>query len=261
MMLALMVISVVPLYMAILWSYTDEVNHYEVRTAGESIRLYRNGVHHSQWNPKRPLSGSIWDLLALPVMHRAQGSIRTACILGFGAGAVASVLQAVASIEDLVGVELDAMHLSIADGFFNCAEGCELVAGDAVAWAQENKETKYDFVLDDLYSEENGIPVRCAPLDLEWFNCLASMVAPAGVLALNLVEPEKIPHLPPMKVGELKKRFPYRKIFSMKGYENRVVAFSDCPFDPDSFADNLKQTLQNYPACRGVKQRYQIKDL
>ena len=42
--------------MAILWQQTIDGNHYEVRTAGGSVRLYRNGVNHSQWNPKRPLS-------------------------------------------------------------------------------------------------------------------------------------------------------------------------------------------------------------
>ena len=104
--------------MAILWQHATEGDHYEVRQAGSSVRLYRNGVHHSQWNPRRPLAGSVWDLLALPALYRAAGAVSSACVLGFGAGAVAGVLRATAGIEHLVGVELDPMHLSVADGFF-----------------------------------------------------------------------------------------------------------------------------------------------
>ena len=36
--------------MANLWQQTIDGNHYEVRTAGASVRLYRNGVNHSQWH-------------------------------------------------------------------------------------------------------------------------------------------------------------------------------------------------------------------
>ena len=144
--------------MAIVWSYATEADYYQVRTAGASVRLYRNGVHHSQWNPKRPLSGSVWDLLALPALYRKLGTVRTVCVLGFGAGAVAGVLQAVASPDSITGVELDPMHLSIADGFFDCVEGCELVAGDAVEWVQEQDGVSgYDLIIDDLLDLIGGV--------------------------------------------------------------------------------------------------------
>jgi spermidine synthase len=248
--------------MAILWSYSLGKDYYEVRTAGASVRLYRNGVHHSQWNPKRPLSGSVWDLLALPALYRECGSVRNVCVLGFGAGAVAGVLQAVASPDSITGVELDPMHLSIADGFFDCVEGCELVAGDAVEWAQGQKDvSSYDLIIDDLYAEENGLPIRCAPLDLEWFNCLADLVRPEGMLALNLVEPEKIPHLPPMQDKFLRDRFKNRLVFSLAGYENRVVVFSEAPLKAENCAAALKSVYRQYPSCRGVDRKYIIETL
>lgn len=248
--------------MAIVWSYTSEADYYEVRTAGASVRLYRNGVHHSQWNANRPLSGSVWDLLALPALYRELGSVRTVCVLGFGAGAVAGVLQAVASPNSITGVELDPMHLSIADGFFDCVEGCELVAGDAVEWAQGQKGAPgYDLIIDDLYAEEDGLPIRCAPLDLDWFNCLANLVRPGGMLALNLVEPEKIPHLPPMKEKSLRDRFKHRLVFSLAGYENRVVVFSEEPLKAANCITALKSVYRQYPACRGVDRKYIIETL
>ena len=248
--------------MAILWQHATEGDHYEVRQAGSSVRLYRNGVHHSQWNPRRPLAGSVWDLLALPALYRAAGAVSSACVLGFGAGAVAGVLRATAGIEHLVGVELDPMHLSVADGFFGCTEGCELVAGDAVEWVRAHREGGlYDLVIDDLYGEQAGEPVRCAPLDREWFDDITKLLRPGGMLVLNLIEPDKVPYLPPMQDAELAARFPHRKVFWLAGYENRVVVFSESPLETETFEARLRATRRAYPAIKSVGRRYSAKDL
>ena len=72
--------------MATIWEQNIEGKLYEVRTAGASVRLYRNGVNHSQWNPNRPLTGSIWDLITLPTLYRPTRTIDDVLILGFGRG-------------------------------------------------------------------------------------------------------------------------------------------------------------------------------
>lgn len=221
------------------------------------MRLYRNGVHHSQFNPNRPLGGCIWDLLAVPAMHRTEGSIQEALILGFGAGAVGRVLREAVQTERIVGIELDEIHLTIADGYFECSEGCELVAADAVEWVQDGAEGgRFDFILDDLYGEEDGIPVRCVPMSLDWCRRLADLLNPGGMLVFNLVEPEKVPHLPPLKDRQLRERFPYVKAFRMDGFENRIVAFSEAPLDEAVFLANLRQFCRRYPRCYGVAKGY-----
>ena len=244
--------------MAIVWSQNIEGNLYEVRSAGATLRLYRNGVNHSQWNPNRPLSGSIWDLIVLPALYRPAKSIESALILGFGAGTVAAQLRELVAPKRVVGLELDPIHLSIADGFFDCAEGCELVAADAVEWVHETDEVgQFDYVLDDLYGEEDGLPVRCVPMDLEWCQRLAELVRPGGMLVFNMVEPCKVPHLPLFKDLKLKKRFSHHKSFKMEGYENRIVAFSEAPLESDFLTEHLKRICKQYPRCYGVGKRYQ----
>lgn len=52
--------------MAIVWSRQLSGVHYEVRSAGNSLRLYTDGVFHSQYNPCRLITGHVWDLLMLP---------------------------------------------------------------------------------------------------------------------------------------------------------------------------------------------------
>lgn len=243
--------------MAILWTYADGENHYEVRSAGASIRLYRNGVNHSQWNPDRPLAGSVWDLLTLPALHRPTGSVRDALVLGFGAGAAGRQLRDLAGVSRLVGVELDPVHLSVADGFFECSAGCELVAGDAVEWVASEAGECYDYIVDDLYAEEAGIPERFAPMDDEWCTGLIDLLRPGGILVFNTIEPERLPDFAMLRDRALRDRLPHRVAYQLEGYENRVLAFSDQPFQPDCFAANLRQIGRHYPRCRGVGRRYQ----
>lgn len=246
--------------MAIVWSQTIESNHYEVRSAGATLRLYRNGVNHSQWNPNRPLSGCIWDLIALPALYRPKGSIESMLMLGFGAGTVARKLRELVEPEHIVGIELDPIHLSIADGFFDCTEGCELVAADAVEWVQEESSesdrVQFDMIVDDLYAEEEEMAVRCAPLDLEWCQNLAKLVKPGGMLVFNMIEPRKVPHIAPLTDATLREQFPYAKVFRMEGYENRIAAFSGSPLEGSVFKEQLREICRQYPRCRGVEKRY-----
>lgn len=248
--------------MALIWSHEEDGKLYEVRSAGASLRLYRNGVNHSQWNPDRPLSGSIWDLIALPALHRPQGSIGDALMLGFGAGTVARQLCDLAGVERLVGVELDPMHLSIAQGFFDCSERCELVAADAVEWVfDQGGQARYDLIIDDLYGEEDGIPERCAPMDLEWFSSLASLLRPGGILVVNMIEPEKVASIPLLRDHKLKERLPHCIMYQIDGYENRVLAFSDQGFDQGGLESALRTICRKYPRCYGVRQRYKFSEV
>ena len=243
--------------MAILWQQTIDDNHYEVRTAGGSVRLYRNGVNHSQWNPKRPLSGSIWDLITLPTLHRPLNSLEDVLILGFGAGSVGRQISELVMPERIVGIELDPIHLSIADGFFECSNDCNLIAGDAVEWVHERAEkASYDVIVDDLYAEEDGIPVRCVPMNTEWCEALAGLLKPGGMMIYNMIEPRKIKHLPIFKSSKLKKRFTETVMYRIDGYENRVIAFSEMPFDFKCLGAQLKRIKKKYPSCYGVEKRY-----
>jgi SAM-dependent methyltransferase len=246
--------------MAIIWRQTIESNHYEVRSAGATLRLYRNGVNHSQWNPNRPLSGCIWDLIALPALYRPKGSVESVLMLGFGAGTVARKLRELVAPEHIVGIDLDPVHLSIADGFFDCSEGCELVAADAVEWVREESAepdaVQFDMIVDDLYAEEEAMAVRCAPLDLDWCQDLAKLVKPGGMLVFNMIEPRKVSHLPPLTDAALRAQFPYTKVFRMEGYENRIVACSGSPLVRGVFEAQLREMCQRYPRCRGVQKRY-----
>ena len=249
--------------MAVIWSEWIDDNLYEVRTAGASVRLYRNGVNHSQYNPRRPLAGSIWDLLVLPTLFQ-QPPIETALMLGFGAGVSARLLQHLATPKTIVGIDLDPIHLSIADSFFGCAEGCELMAADAVEWVDQTLESagpKFDLLLDDLFTESDGIPQRCGPASIAWFKKLAKLVSDDGMLIVNWVEPENMQSLPLLSDRKLVQRFPHAIQLSIAAYDNRVLAFSRLPFDRQRYRRRLQEFCSQFPACRGVGNRYRLRSL
>ena len=45
--------------MAILWQKIIKNTQYEVRSAGQTRRLYTDGVFHSQFNPQRAITGGV----------------------------------------------------------------------------------------------------------------------------------------------------------------------------------------------------------
>lgn len=248
--------------MATVWSQTIESNHYEVRSAGATLRLYRNGVHHSQWDPNRPLCGDVWDLIALPSLYRPKGSIEDALILGFGAGVVAQKLRKLVEAKHIVGIDLDPIHLSVAKEFFECTKGCELIAADAIEWLQKEADNsdalKFDLIIDDLFTEDEGCPVRSAPMDLKWCQHLAKLVKPDGILVFNAGFPFNITDLALLNNPMLRQQFPHAAAFCREGSLNYIVAASRRPLEEDVFNHQLKDICLRYPLCRGVQKHYNL---
>ena len=89
-----------------MWSKQTADNLYEVRSAGQSIRLYTNDVFHSQFNPRRTVDGSLWDLLSLPVLLLPPEPALKVLVLGVGGGAVIRQLAVLLEHPDIVGVDL-----------------------------------------------------------------------------------------------------------------------------------------------------------
>src|SRR5690606_1943682 len=80
--------------MALIWSKRHGNVKYEVRSAGNTRRLYSNGVFHSSYNPSRAITGGVWDLLMMPAFLYPPGAIRRVLLLGVGGGTVIRQLQA-----------------------------------------------------------------------------------------------------------------------------------------------------------------------
>src|SRR5690606_3379912 len=117
--------------MAIVWEKRVNKRLYQVRQAGESLRLYTDGTFHSQYNPRWPLNGSIWDLLILPALFCPE-KVQRVLVLGVGGGAVIRQLEQLVKPTTIVGIELDPVHIRVAREHFGLGKlpGVTLVEAD-----------------------------------------------------------------------------------------------------------------------------------
>ena len=179
--------------MAILWQKRVDGTLYEVRSAGKTRRLYTNGVLHSQYNPGQVMTGSVWDLLLLPALCVNDGQIKRVLILGVGGGSVLHQLNALLAPDIIIGVELSPEHIYVSKQFFSLSQPNVVIhRAEAVAWLNAYQGPAFDLIIDDLYGDDNGEPVRAVPLTEPWVDTLLANLADDGVLVVNTVSPEEL---------------------------------------------------------------------
>lgn len=174
--------------MSLLWQKTSNGKTYQVRQAGASLRLYTNGTFHSQYNERQPVSGNLWNMLALPA-YLHPGRLKHILVLGVGGGAVLRHLALLAPQANIIGVDLDATHLTIARRFFKVGgKRVKLVHADAVHWLSQYSDPKFDLIIDDLFGETKDaeqMPVRAVAVTAQWLHTLQSRLQTGGIIGLN----------------------------------------------------------------------------
>ena len=244
--------------MAIIWSKVVRDELYQVRTAGESIRLYKSGVFHSQWNPVRPLAGGVWDLLFIPALFASQPSSRV-LVLGVGGGACLKLYRQLLKADEVVGVELDRVHLQVARQFFGLTDPrVKLVCADALDWVAGYCGAKFDIVVEDLFTESSGEPMRVAPATDAWFASLLKMLNPEGILIINFEDAKQMRQsIKPYEKAAGKSALAYQ--FSQPSYGNCVCAFLSSEEKPATLRARLEEVMESYPASRQSAQRFRVR--
>lgn len=247
--------------MAILWHKQAGATRYEVRTAGNSLRLYTNGVFHSQYNPKQPISGSIWDLLMLPAFFAPQ-TVRRVLLLGVGGGAVIRQLNDFLKPETIVGVELDPVHLEIAEQLFEVATpNVRLHRADALRWVEEYRGKPFDMIIDDLFTDIDGEPQRVVAADRHWFDRLGRLLTPHGLLVSNFGSGKELQDCGWFRDRRLQIRYPAAFRLAAPLYQNVIGAFLRRP----AISSELRRNLGAFPvldaARRNGRLRYRIRQL
>ncbi len=210
---------------AIIWSKQDGDTLYEVRSAGNTRRLYTNGVFHSQYNPASPVTGSVWDLLMLPAFFRPR-QVRRVLMLGVGGGAVIRQLNHFLQPPEIVGVELNPEHLEIAERFFEVgAPNVSLYQADAIWWVKQYRGQPFDLIIDDLFSDNDGDPQRAIRADGRWFRRLLKLLTPEGTLVTNFGSPEELRACAWFVDERIRIKFPSAFQLTTPLYENAIGAF------------------------------------
>ena len=226
--------------MGILWESKTLGTHYSVRSAGGSIRLYSNGVFHSQWNPKRPFAGAVWDCLTLPALYKHPDSVKRILILGLGGGAGVRQLQTMLPFEQLVALEIEAVHIQVARNWFGVsAPNIDIIEADAISWIKSYKGPGFDFVIDDIFGHNNKEPMRAQALTPAWLGSLKNVLNSHGVLVVNCISRAELRNaLPSVKTAGF--RYGYR--WSLPEYDNAIGVFVQHQIRNKDWSDHLDAT-------------------
>lgn len=237
--------------MSILWESHAGETHYSVRSAGGSVRLYTNRVFHSQWNPKMPFAGGIWDCLSLPVLHQSPGYFKRVLLLGVGGGAVVRQLQSIDHYDSITAIEIDELHLQIARDWFDVGgDEVSLIHADAIEWVQAYAGPPFDLIIDDLFGHEAGEPVRACALTDQWLACLRQHLRSQGLLVTNCVDSKELREALPA-IGASGFRYGYR--WHLPTYENCIGVFSDTALHARQWSRHLENSALSAAAQRQAR--------
>ena len=210
----------------VLWAKVLNGKRMEVRGAGRTRRLYVDGVLHTQYNPNMILTGSVWDPIALSAFFSSPHILERVLVLGVGGGAAIQLLRRYIKPKKIVAVEIDGTHLRLAKQYFGLTgSDLKLVKADAVQWISDYRGPKFQLVIDDLWGESDGEPVRAIKPHRQWVNKLLRVCDDPGWLTLNLIGRSELEESYLLKSDRMERRFPSVYRFSMPQLENSVSVF------------------------------------
>lgn len=212
---------------------------YEVRRTGSALTLTTEGVLHTLYDESAVISGRVWDLLALPPI--ALGSARV-LVLGVGGGAAIRQLLRYGAATEIVGVDLDAVHLDLGRRHFGLDDPrVRLVHGDARAYVASD-DSIYDCIIEDVFVETEGDPRRALLFDADWAGALEARLAKTGVLVINHAS-QKETREGVLDAASFRKRFRSALALETSTACNQVVALFRRAIDPRSLRSKAKHAL------------------
>ena len=248
--------------MALVWSDKLDGTSYEVKTAGSTVRLYTDGVFHSQYNARTRISGGVWDLLMLPAFFHASDSIKRILVLGVGGGAVMRMFLEHLDPDVIVGVELDPTHITIARNYFGLKDKrIQLLQHDAIQWMKNYKGPAFDLIVEDLFGEEDGEPVRAVTPDCEWTRLLSGHLSDKGMIISNFLTRKEICRSGYEKNCKGQKKFESAWLLTDSRYENKIAVYSRLITSRMQLMERLSLASLNNPAFRKSIQNFSVKRL
>ena len=210
--------------------------------AGNTRRLYTDGVFHSQYNPDHPVTGGVWDILFLPALFYPEKSIKRVLLLGVGGGAAIHLLNKYIEPDEIIGVELNPVHISVAKRFFAIDKAsAKLIQADAIKWLNEYQGPGFDMIIDDLFGEKDGEPVRVAKANKQWMSLLHQHLNPEGLLVMNFIDPKDLKNSAALSYRKITGLFSSIFQFTLSHYVNAVGAFLKIPATSQQLRNTIKK--------------------
>jgi spermidine synthase len=195
----------------------------QVRESRRGRALRIDGTFASWYAPGSPLTGSVWDALAAPLLLLPPARRRSVLVLGLGGGSAARVVRALAPRARIVGVEHSAEVLRVARRRFDLGElDLEVVQADARQYLERTRR-HFDAIIEDVFVGRGR--AVCKP---DWLPCpglarVARRLRRGGLLISNSIDETAT------VAREMRSLFASTLCIDVADYDNRVVVGGPAP--------------------------------
>lgn len=176
-------------------------------------------------------------------------------MLGVGGGAAIHQINRLVHPEQIVGIEFNQVHLTVAEEIFEVkGPNIRLELGDARKWVIEH-HSQFDMVIDDLFVDAEQDPERSFVSDQAWLNDLNRIVSQDGVLVQNHLSR----HAAITTADALKDEFQSALFLTVPQYENVVLALFRHKINRRAVVKSFEHMLKTKHPGAHSKLRYQVR--
>jgi spermidine synthase len=146
------------------------------------------GAAHAWWHRDRFLTGLAWDNLCAACLLRPAGPPKSVLMLGLAGGTSVRALKHLVPRVRLTAVDYDAGIVELARVHMDLdALGVVVHHGDAYEYVRGYRGSGFDVVVDDVYQALEHDVARPGAWSAATFAAMRRVVAPGGLLVVNLV--------------------------------------------------------------------------
>jgi spermidine synthase len=215
--------------------------HVEVRVGRRGRALRVDGTFASWYEPGQVLTGSVWDVLAAPLLLLPKSRRRSALLLGLGGGSAARILRALDPDLRIVGVEASREVLRAARRWLDLDRlGIEVVEADAHEYLRRARG-RHDLVIEDIFVGRGRALHKPDWLPAPGLELALRRLQPRGVLVVNAIDEARA------AARELRRLLPSGLAIHLADYDNCVLVGSRDPIA----ARRLRTALRRDPLLCG----------
>ncbi|MFN0126378.1 MAG: spermidine synthase [Verrucomicrobiales bacterium] len=146
------------------------------------------GAAHAWWHRDRYLTGLAWDNICAACLLRPAGPPHSVLMLGLAGGTSLRALRHLVPNIRVTAVDYDPGIIQLARRYMDLDSlRATIHPGDAYAFVRTYRGPPFDVVVDDVYQALDHDVARPGAWSDDLSQCLRRLVAPGGLLVVNLV--------------------------------------------------------------------------